>query len=158
MEYGLKCIFWEGTDSFVDLEYLMKIFEGSVWFYKIPFFLPSLLPYFPLDFSFHLKFYLLSTWNVPGIWYILLFCNWLLLKDLIHSHYLYPLKCVPAAQPSPLNPHLVQANIHGTSPCGCVIGILSLIFLQLNTCKDSEERSCSLESSNNKKSRVLRAK
>lgn len=36
MEYGLKCIFWEGTDSFVDLEYLMKIFEGSVWFYKIP--------------------------------------------------------------------------------------------------------------------------
>ena len=36
MEYGLKFIFWEGTDSFVDLECLMKIFEGSVWVYKIP--------------------------------------------------------------------------------------------------------------------------
>lgn len=36
MEYRLEFIFWEGTDSFVDLEYLMKIFEDSVWFYKIP--------------------------------------------------------------------------------------------------------------------------
>lgn len=54
VEYELRFIFWEGTNSFMDLAYLTSISEGSIWLHKI---------------SLHIYAFGLWDWDKYFTWY-----------------------------------------------------------------------------------------